>query len=78
MTVTLWAATTAKDTDFTAKLVDVAPDGRAIILADNIVRARYRDGTFQGGASSNRERRTGIRSTSTESATCSGRAIGFG
>ena len=48
LTVTLWAATTAKDTDFTAKLVDVAPDGRAIILADNIVRARYRDGTSKG------------------------------
>jgi putative CocE/NonD family hydrolase len=33
------------DTDFTAKLVDVWPDGRALIVVDGIVRARYRDGT---------------------------------
>jgi putative CocE/NonD family hydrolase len=31
------------DTDFTGKLVDVFPDGRAIFLTDGIVRARYRD-----------------------------------
>lgn len=34
----------APDTDFAVKLVDVAPDGTAHILADTIVRARYRDG----------------------------------
>ena len=45
LTVTLHAATSAADTDFTAKLVDVWPDGRAMGLADGIVRARYRDGT---------------------------------
>jgi len=45
VTVTLYAATSAADTDFTAKLVDVWPDGRALIVADGIVRARYRDGT---------------------------------
>ena len=33
----------APDTDFTAKLVDVRPDGYAQNLADGIVRARYRD-----------------------------------
>ena len=33
------------DTDFTAKLVDVAPDGFAANLADGIVRARYREST---------------------------------
>jgi putative CocE/NonD family hydrolase len=41
--VQLWAATSARDTDFTAKLVDVRPDGVAINLADGIVRARYRN-----------------------------------
>jgi uncharacterized protein len=45
--VTLYAATSAADTDFTAKLVDVWPDGRAMGVADGIVRARYRDGTGQ-------------------------------
>jgi putative CocE/NonD family hydrolase len=32
------------DTDFTARLVDVQPDGRALILTEGIVRARYRRG----------------------------------
>lgn len=41
--VHLWAATTAPDTDFTAKLVDVHPDGYALNLQDGILRARYRD-----------------------------------
>ncbi|MFA5203570.1 MAG: CocE/NonD family hydrolase, partial [Lentisphaeria bacterium] len=40
--VVLYAASTARDTDFTAKLVDVFPDGRAFNLADGIIRARYR------------------------------------
>jgi putative CocE/NonD family hydrolase len=44
VTVTLHASTTAPDTDFTAKLVDVHPDGKAINLNDGIVRARYRNG----------------------------------
>jgi uncharacterized protein len=37
----IWAATTASDTDWTAKLVDVFPDGRALNICDGIVRARY-------------------------------------
>lgn len=41
--LTLFAASTAVDTDFTAKLVDVHPDGRAVNIADGIVRARFRD-----------------------------------
>ena len=41
--VTLYAATSAPDTDFTAKLVDVRPDGYAQNVADGVVRARYRD-----------------------------------
>ncbi len=39
MVVHLWAASSAADTDFTAKLVDVAPDGYARNLCDGIVRA---------------------------------------
>ena len=40
--VRLYAASTATDTDFTAKLVDVRPDGYAHNLQDGIIRARYR------------------------------------
>ena len=40
--VVLYAASTAKDTDFTAKLVDVYPDGRPFNLCDGIMRAGYR------------------------------------
>ena len=43
VTVTLWAATSATDTDFTAKLVDVCEDGCARNLTDGIIRARYRN-----------------------------------
>lgn len=39
----LYAATTAADTDFTIKLTDVYPDGRSMLIADGILRARYRD-----------------------------------
>lgn len=38
----LWAASSARDTDFTVKLVDVQPDGRALNVCDGIVQARYR------------------------------------
>ena len=41
----LWAITDAPDTDFTAKLVSVEPDGLALNLTDGLVRARYRHGT---------------------------------
>jgi putative CocE/NonD family hydrolase len=44
VTLVLWASSSAPDTDFTAKLVDVAPDGRARNLCDGILRARCRDG----------------------------------
>lgn len=40
----LFVSSDAKDTDFAVKLVDVAPDGTAYIIADTILRARYRDG----------------------------------
>lgn len=40
----LHAASSARDTDFTAKLVDVHPDGKSYNLCDGIIRARYRSG----------------------------------
>jgi putative CocE/NonD family hydrolase len=45
VSVELFAASSARDTDFTALLVDVAPDGYARFLTDGIVRARYRKST---------------------------------
>ncbi len=42
--VRLFAATTARDTDWTAKILDVYPDGRVIRLNDGAVRARFRQG----------------------------------
>ena len=41
--VELYAKSSAVDTDFTAKLVDVDPSGFARNLTEGIVRARYRD-----------------------------------
>lgn len=40
----LKVSSSAKDTDFAVKLVDVLPDGTAYIIGDTIFRARYRDG----------------------------------
>jgi putative CocE/NonD family hydrolase len=40
--VRLYAATSARDTDFTAKLTDVYPNGRSMLVTDGIVRARHR------------------------------------
>ena len=37
-----WVSSDAPDTDFTAKLIDVYPNGYALILADGQVRAKYR------------------------------------
>jgi putative CocE/NonD family hydrolase len=42
VSLTLWVASSAPDTDFTGKLVDVFPDGTARALTDGIRRARYR------------------------------------
>jgi hypothetical protein len=44
VSVTLWASSSAPDTDFVARLVDVHPDGFARNLTDGIIRARYRNG----------------------------------
>ena len=43
ITMTLFASSNARDTDWTAKLVDVGPDGFARNVQDGIVRARYRE-----------------------------------
>ena len=40
----LFVSSSAKDTDFTAKLVDVYPDGTAYNIQEGILRARYRKG----------------------------------
>ncbi|MHA1648553.1 MAG: CocE/NonD family hydrolase [Candidatus Helarchaeota archaeon] len=46
--VILYAASSAKDTDFMAKLVDVSPNGKkAINILDDGVRARYREGDLK-------------------------------
>jgi len=42
--VTVYASTSAPDTDFTAKLVDVFPGGEARNLTDGVLRVRYRRG----------------------------------
>lgn len=43
--VRLYASTSARDTDWTAKLVDVDPDGYARNIQEGVIRARYRGGT---------------------------------
>jgi putative CocE/NonD family hydrolase len=43
----LHAASSARDTDFMAKLIDVWPDGTAQRLTDGMVRARFREGMEQ-------------------------------
>ena len=42
--VELYVTSSASDTDFTLKLIDVYPDGRAYNLDDTIFRVRYREG----------------------------------
>ena len=42
--VVLYASTSAVDTDFTAALVDLHPDGYAHQVQTGIIRASYRDG----------------------------------
>lgn len=44
VTMTLYVSSSAPDTDFTAVLTDVAPDGTSTIIADGIRRMRFRDG----------------------------------
>jgi putative CocE/NonD family hydrolase len=43
----LWVSTSARDTDFSANLVDVHPDGRALLLCQGMQRLRYRNSLRQ-------------------------------
>jgi len=43
----LHASSSAKDTDFSAKLVDVHPDGKAINIKAGMIRARYRESSTE-------------------------------
>jgi putative CocE/NonD family hydrolase len=45
LTLELFASTSARDTDFTAVLVDVDESGYARFLTDGVVRGRYREST---------------------------------
>jgi putative CocE/NonD family hydrolase len=47
ITLDLFAKSSAVDTDFTGKLVDVGPDGFAQNLTEGILRARYRESTSE-------------------------------
>ncbi len=44
LSLVLYVRSSAPDTDFTGKLVDVYPDGRALLVTDGILRLRYRAG----------------------------------
>lgn len=44
ITVVLYVSSSAKDTDFIVKLIDVYPDGKSISLNDDAFRVRYREG----------------------------------
>ena len=43
----LHAASSARDTDFIARLIDVYPDGRAFNLTEGILRARFRESIWE-------------------------------
>lgn len=47
VSLNLFAATDARDTDFTAVLIDVQPDGRAMNVTEGIVRARFRESIWE-------------------------------
>jgi uncharacterized protein len=47
ISLTLYAVTSAPDTDFTAKLCVVSPEGRSTNIQEGIVRARYRESLTQ-------------------------------
>ena len=47
VTVKLWAATSGRDTDFIARLIDLYPDGTAFNLTEGIIRARFRESIWE-------------------------------
>lgn len=66
----LYAASSAPDTDFMVKLINVWPNGYAERLSDGMVRARYRDG-MQSASPSSRAKSTSTKSTLGIHARCS-------
>ena len=50
----LYAATSAKDTDWMVRLIDVHPDGYAALLCDGVMRARCRDPRHEGAFTAER------------------------
>tara|TARA_R110002111_G_scaffold1157_1_gene8153 strand:- start:7015 stop:8847 length:1833 start_codon:yes stop_codon:yes gene_type:complete len=48
ITARLFAATSARDTDWMIRLVDVYPDGRSLFLGEGVMRARHRDPALDG------------------------------
>ncbi len=51
---TLFAATSARDTDWMVRLIDVHPDGYAAMLCEGLMRARHRDPERAGAFNPNR------------------------
>ncbi len=47
VTLNLYAATSARDTDFTAVLIDVQPDGKALNVTEGIIRGRFRESIWE-------------------------------
>ena len=47
VTLRLWAASSAPDTDWVGRLVDVYPDGKAINITEGMIRARFRAGDWE-------------------------------
>jgi len=54
ITARLFAATSARDTDWMIRLSDVHPDGRALFLAEGVMRARHRDPARDGAFNPNK------------------------
>ena len=46
VTMTLWASSSAPDTDFVARLCDVYPDGRSMNITKGVIRARFRESVW--------------------------------
>lgn len=46
VTLKLFASSSAKDTDFIAKLTDVYPDGKSINITEGVIRARFRENVW--------------------------------
>lgn len=46
VTLKLFASSSARDTDFITKLIDVYPDGRSINMTEGVIRARFRENVW--------------------------------